>query len=399
MKVLQLCIKPPFPPVDGGTLAMNSITQGLLDAGCEVRVLSMCSDKHPVQESQVTDEYREATRFEAVHVDLGIHPIDAGVAWLCGESYHVKRFKSKDFAASLAKVLREETFDVVHLESIFLTPYVPMIRRLSHAAVILRAHNVENQIWHRIAHSERNPLKRGYLKHLSLTLRAYEHEHLNDYDGIVSITENDAEYFRKAGCRKAVVSIPFGITPQVPDNVVEEPDTLFHLGSMDWLPNQEGVRWFIERVWPMVHARMPHWTLYLAGRKMPDSLMRLEMEGVKVVGEVADATYFIASKQINVVPLLSGSGIRVKIIEAMSLGKTVISTSVGAQGIGCTDGVHLLLADTPEAFASQIQRCVDDPEFCREIGRNAYNFIVEAYSTETLTRRLLEFYEKRINLK
>ena len=132
---------------------------------------------------------------------------------------------------------------------------------------------------------------------------------------------------------------------------------------------------------------------------MPDSLMRLEMEGVKVVGEVADATYFIASKQINVVPLLSGSGIRVKIIEAMSLGKTVISTSVGAQGIGCTDGVHLLLADTPEAFASQIQRCVDDPEFCREVGRNAYNFIVEAYSTETLTRRLLDFYEKRINLK
>lgn len=397
MKVLQLCIKPPFPPVDGGTLAMNSITQGLLGAGCKVKVLSMCSDKHPVLESRMTDDYRQATRFEAVYVDLGIHPIDAGLAWLCGESYHAKRFNSKTFASRLAEVLRAEEFDVVHLESIFLSTYVPLIRKYSKAAVILRAHNVENQIWQRISASEHNPFRRGYLKHLSLTLRAYELEHINDYDGIVCITENDADYFRQNGCRKEVISIPFGITPCVPDNVAEEPGTLFHIGSMDWLPNLEGINWFLERVWPVVHERIPQLSLYLAGRKMPEHLMRLNMEGVKVVGEVADATYFIASKQINVVPLLSGSGIRVKIIEAMSLGKTVISTTIGAQGIGCTNGEHLLLADTPDAFAEQIQRCVNDPEFCHRIGRNAYDFILHSYSTATLTNQLLDFYGKRIN--
>ena len=396
MKVLQLCNKPPYPPVDGGTLAMNSITQGLLAAGCEVRVLAMCSDKHPVLEDRIPDDYRKATRFEAVHVDLGIHLLDAGVAWLCGESYHVKRFVSKEFSARLAEVLREEEYDVVHVESIFLSSYVPTIRKHSKAAVILRAHNVENQIWQRIAHSERNPFKRGYMKHLSLTLRAYEHEHLNDYDGIVSITENDADYFRKAGCRKPVISIPFGITPCVPDNVTEEANSLFHLGSMDWMPNQEGVKWFIDKVWPLVHKQMPQLTLYLAGRKMPESLMQMEMEGVKVVGEVPDASGFIASKQINVVPLLSGSGIRVKIIEAMSMGKTVISTTIGAQGIGCTDGENVLIADTPEQFAAQLQRCVDNPVFCRRIGRSAYDFIVQTYCPETLTRRLLDFYEKRL---
>ena len=399
MKVLQLGNKPPYPPVDRGTLAMNSITQGLLAAGCEVRVLAMCSDKHPVLEDRIPDDYRKATRFEAVHVDLGIHLLDAGVAWLCGESYHVKRFVSKEFAARLAEVLREEEFDVVHVESIFLSPYVPLIRKHSKAQVFLRAHNVENEIWQRIARSERNPLKRGYLKHLSLTLRAYEHEHMNDYDGVVGITENDAAYFRAAGCRKPVIAIPFGITPSVPDTVEEEANTLFHLGSMDWMPNQEGVKWFLDKVWPTVHKRMPQLTFYVAGRKMPDSLMQLKMEGVKAVGEVPDASSFIASKQINVVPLLSGSGIRVKIIEAMSMGKTVISTTIGAQGIGCTDGKEVLIADTPEQFATQIQRCVDDPAFCRQIGHNAYNFITEAYSPETLTRRLLDFYEKRLNLQ
>ena len=399
MKVLQLCNKPPYPPVDGGTLAMNSITQGLLAAGCEVKVLSVCSDKHPVLENRITDDYRRATRFEAVHVDLNPHPLDAGVAMLCGESYHVKRFQNRQFTAKLIQILRHETFDLVHIESIFLTPYVPVIRQYSKAPVFLRAHNVENQIWRRIAQSETNPFKRWYMKHLSLTLRAYELEHINDYDGVVSITQNDADYFRSEGCRKPIVAIPFGITPSMPDNVVEEPNSLFHLGSMDWLPNREGIKWFLDQVWPLVHERMPQLTLYLAGRKMPDDLMRLQMPGVKVVGEVPDAMYFIGSKQINVVPLLSGSGIRVKIIEAMSLGKAVVATTVGAQGIGYTDGHNLLIADTPQQFVDQIQRCIADPDFCKALGRNAQDFIAQAYGVEGLTQRLIAFYEKHLNLE
>ena len=399
MKVLQLCSKPPYPPVDGGTLAMNSITQGLLAAGCEVRVLAMCSEKHPVLEDRIPDDYRLATRFEAVFVDLRLHPLDAGVAMLCGDSYHVRRFESKAFAARLAQVLQEETFDIVHVESIFLAPYVPVIRRHSNAPVILRTHNVENQIWRRMAMSERNCCKRWYIKHLALTLRAYEREHVNDFDGVVSITDNDADYFRSEGCLKPIVTIPFAITPVSVDGVAEQPGTLFHLGSMDWLPNQEGVRWFLDRVWPLIHSQMPSLTLHLAGRRMSDQLLNLKLEGVHIVGEVPDAATFIASKQINVVPLLSGSGIRVKIIEAMSQGKAVVTTTVGAQGIGAVDSRHLLIADTPERFATQIRRCVDDPAFRQTVGANARQFIADNYGIEPLTRQLLAFYDKRLNLE
>lgn len=397
MKVLQLCNKPPYPPVDGGTLAMNSITQGLLEAGCEVRVLSLCSDKHPVLESRIPDSYRQATHFEAVHVDLSLHPLDAGVAMLCGESYHVKRFENKAFARRLAEVLEEETFDVVHVESVFLTPYLPVIRAHSQAKVMLRAHNVEHTIWRRVAQGERSPFKRWYLKHLSLTLAAYEREHLNDYDGVVSITENDAEQLRTMGCRRPMVAIPFGITPDGEVSVEEEPNSLFHIGSMDWMPNQEGVRWFLEQVWPKVHERMPQLTLYLAGRKMPEDLMRLDMEGVRVLGEVPDAMYFISSKQINVVPLLSGSGIRVKIIEAMSVGKVVVTTTIGAEGIGCTDGVDVLIADTPEQYVDQLYRCVSDPAFRQEIGSHAARLIAERFGSKQLTERLLDFYYQILN--
>ena len=397
MKVLQLCNKPPYPPVDGGTLAMNSITQGLMAAGCEVRVLSMYSDKHPVQASRMDEEYREATRFEAVYVDLTLRPLEAAVALLCGESYHVKRFVSKDFSHKLEQVLQQEQFDVVHVESFFLTPYLPLIRQHSRACVILRAHNVEHMIWRRVASTERNPLKRWYLKHLSLTLAAYERDHINAYDGVISITENDAAQFRQMGCRKPLVAIPFGISPEMPAHVEEEPLSLFHLGSMDWMPNQEGVKWFLSQVWPLVHERMPQWVLYLAGRRMPSELMRLNQEGVRVVGEVPDAMYFMASKQINVVPLLSGSGIRVKIIEAMSLGKVVVTTTVGAEGIGCVDGRDVLIADTPEQFVAQLQRCADSPGFCRQLGDNASHLIAEQYGNEMLSRKMLAFYNELLN--
>ena len=376
---------------------MNSVTQGLLAAGCEVRVLSLWSDKHPVLESRMTESSRRATRVEAVQSDLRVHPLDAGVAVLCGESYHVKRFISKEFAHRLAEVLDEERFDVVHVESVFMTPYVPIVRVHSEAKVILRAHNVEHEIWRKVAQSERNPVKRWYLKHLSLTLAAYEREHLNDYDGVVSITANDERQLREMGCRRPMLTVPFSITPETGMQVDEEPDSLFHIGSMDWMPNLEGVRWFLKQVWPKVHERMPQLTLYLAGRKMPKDLMQLETEGVRVLGEVPDAMYFIASKQINVVPLLSGSGMRVKIIEAMSAGKAVVTTTIGAAGIGCKDGENVLIADTPEQFVEQLQRCVDDPEYRRQIGCNAARLIVDQYGNEQLTQRLIGFYEQILN--
>ncbi len=394
MKVLQLCIKPPFPTVDGGTMAMNSITQGLLREGCEVKVLAMESDKHPADRAKMGEEYLRQTGFESQYVDLSVKPLAAAVSMLCGESYHVKRFRSEAFAVRLRAILEQETFDVVHLESLFMTPYVPLIRSLSDAKVVLRSHNVEHVIWQRVAASTPRGFKRWYLKHLALALRAYELEHVNDYDGVVCITKGDADYFRQHGCRRPLTSIPFGVEPDDAANVDVEPASLFHIGAMDWMPNRESIEWLLDEVWPVVHREVPQAHLYLAGRKMPQKWMDTPMDGVTVVGEVPDAGYFIAGKQINVVPLLSGSGIRVKIIEAMAAGKAVVTTTVGAQGIDYTEGENLLVADTPAQFAAQIKRLVDDQEYCHSVGEAAARLVAEHYDVKRLTAQLLQFYDK-----
>jgi len=379
-------------------MAMESITSGLLCEGCEVKVLTVETDKHPVRRELIPAEYLEQTGLESVYVDLRAKPLPAVFAMLCGESYHVKRYVSEAFAAKLREILEKESFDIVHVESIFLTPYVSLVRKYSDAKIILRAHNVEHLIWRQVAQSCTNALKKWYLKHLSLTLRAYELEHLNDYDGVVCITKNDAEVFRQAGCRKPVVSIPFGIDPGEVPSVEVESDSLFHIGAMDWLPNQESIRWLLEEVWPVVHREVPQAKLYLAGRKMPARWMNAKIEGVSVIGEVPDAMYFIGSKKINIVPLLSGSGIRVKIIEAMSIGKTVVTTTVGAQGIDYTDGENILIADTPEQFARQIKRCLEDDAFCSRVGEAAARLVNDQYDRKKLAEELIDFYNKRLEI-
>ena len=376
-------------------MGINFITQGLLAKGCEVKVLTVESDKHPVRKNAAMEEYRSRTGYESVYIDLGVKVIPALTAMLCGESYHVKRYISDVFAGRLRQILEQEKFDVVHVDSIFLTPYVPLIRKYSNARVMVRAHNVEHLIWQRLSQSCSQVLKRWYLKHLSLTLRAYELEHINDYDGVVCVTRNDADYFKANGCRKPIAVIPFGVEIKTLPSMEVEPDTLFHIGAMDWLPNQESVDWLLEEIWPAIHAEIPQAKLYLAGRKMPEQLMRTQQEGVTVEGEVPDALRFIASKKINIVPLRSGSGIRVKIIEAMSVGKTVITTTVGAEGIEYTNGENILIANTPQEFAAQVKHCLTDDEFCRRVGENAARLVAEKYESGLLIDRLIQFYKSK----
>ncbi len=392
IKILQLCNKPPMPVVDGGTMGMHNMMQGMAAAGATVRILSVESDKHPAQLDCMPEAYKEATRFEAVHIDLSIRKLDAAVCLLTGESYNVKRFISSAFNRRLAAVLQEEEFDVVQVESIYMAPYLPTIRKYSRARVVLSAPNVEHEIWRGHARQCRRLLKRWYLKHLALSLGAYERELAPQFDGVLCVTERDADFFRSLGCRKVLVR-PIGIDLQEPIlHCQVKPYTLFHLGSMDWQANVDSIVWFLEKVWPKVHKRLPQVTLHLAGRNMPDFLLQAKIEGVAVQGQVPDACQYIGDKQINIVPLLYGSGIRVKIIESMAAGKAVVSTRVGAAGIACTDGENILLADTADEFVDQIGCLVHDQSFCNRLGSAARRLIETRYDNAQLTQAMLAFY-------
>lgn len=396
MRILQLCHKPPNPPKDGGCIAMNNITFGLIKAGHEVKVLSVHTHKHPFEPEKTNSEYLESTQIETVFVDTRINLVDAFSNLVTQDSYNVSRFFSVDFDILLTRILKSEVFDVVLLESLFMTPYIGTIRRHSKARIVLRSHNLEYIIWERVAKGSRNPAKRSYLKLLARQLKKYELQIFKEVDGIVAISSTDEKKYHQLGYRGPITTVPFGIDTEklTYESDVHPQISLFHLGSMDWTPNLEGVNWFLDEVWPLLHKQLPDIKLYLAGRQMPDEIAERNLPNVEVVGEVDDAYRFMRLHGIMIVPLLSAGGIRVKIIEGMALGKVVVSTTIGAEGIDYQKGKHLCIANTPKEFVSEIEALNQQPQKLRSIGADARQLVLEEFDNRVLTEKLIGFFQQ-----
>ena len=374
---------------------MNSIITGLLEAGHQVKVLAINSEKYNVKESDIPEEYKQKTGIELIDVDLTVKPLNAFLNLFTRKSYHAERFISEEFKKRLAAVLDKEQFDVVQLEVLFMAPYVETIRRHSKAMIVLRAHNVEHKIWERIAKDTKSPLKRWYINHLAKTLKEFELNALETVDGVAAITRKDAAFFRKY-CSKPVIDIPFGVYPEQfnPKYEIEGKPKFYHIGSMNWMPNEEGIRWFVDEVLPKTVEKVPDFVYHLAGRSMPEWLTSMKNPHVDVVGEVPDAKEFVTNHDIAIVPLLSGSGIRIKIIESMALGKTVITTRVGAEGILYDEEVNIIIAENKAKMVEAIRSLNENPETAVRIGQAARKLVEETYDNRKIIARLLMFYEQ-----
>jgi polysaccharide biosynthesis protein PslH len=397
MKILFLCNKSPWPPKEGGPMAMNMLIEGLLFAGHQVKVLALNSFKYHVSPEEIPDAYLKKTGIELIDVDLHINPLHAFLNLFSSESYHVKRFVSAKFRERLTGVLKAGEYDVVQLETLYMCPYIGTIRQHSRARIVLRAHNIEHLIWQRIAETTSNPLKKRYIGHLTRTLKTFEENAVRACDGIMAITPTDADYFRKSVPSSIpVIDLPFGVDPEKynPDNREVEFPSLFSLGSMNWMPNEEGIRWFLLNVWLDVHKQFPGLKYYIAGRGMPRWMLNLDLPNVVVLGEVPDAPAFLTSKAIMIVPLFSGSGIRIKIIEGMAAGKTIISTSLGAEGIRYTNHENILIANAPCEFFEMISLCAADRELSEKIGKQAQTLIETDYLPQNVIQSMLAFYKQ-----
>lgn len=393
MRILQLCPKVPWPPDDGGRVAMRVLGLSLLEAGAGVRTLSLNPRKHRTEASALPAE-AGPLRVEAVDVDTSVTATGALRSLLTGTSYNVERFRSPAFEARLATVVSDWRPDVVLLESLYMVPYLPALRRATRAPVVLRSVNVEHEIWDRLAANARGALLRRWLGLLAARLKAYEVGTMESVDAILPVTEEDASTYRRLGARRPLLVTPVGMdSREWPDRSGQgEPGMLVFLGSLDWRPNLEAVRWFLREVWPRVKAEVPEARFRIAGSNPPRRLDEARRtEGVELLGRVADARTFFASGTAMVVPLLSGGGVRVKILEAMALGVPVVSTRLGAAGIAARDGREILLADDPEGLASACTRLLRDSARAAQLGRAGRREILAAHDASGIARRVLAF--------
>ena len=407
MKILQLCKKFPFPPKDGEVIAINTLSKSLTALGAEVTLLTMNTSKHPVEVATLPTEFLKV--YKAVH-DVPIYnhitALGAFRNLFEKESYHVTRFISDDFAQKLIEILRGGDFDVVQLETVFLTPYIDIIRNNSNAIIALRSHNVEHEIWKRVAEVTDFMPKKWYLNFLNKKLRRFELENTQKCDILMPITERDNRIFRLLGFRGTSVVTPVGLhSRDYAPNVrsFERPVTLGFIGALDWMPNQEGLRWFLDKVWSQIAMRQnpqkPNFQLHIAGRNAPNWLKTLKDENVIFHGEVPDAQRFMNQHSVSIVPLFSGSGIRVKILEAMMLGRVVLTTSMGLEGIPAQDGEEVLIANSDYDFIEKIEFCRKRTDLLRGIGEQARRFAIDQFDSLDIAARVLSAYESHVDLR
>ncbi len=394
MRILQLCNKPPFPTVDGGTIAMHALTQGLIDAGHTVKVIAIETDKHPFKRSLAIDDYIKQTAIETVHIDTNIKPMEALKAVLTGKLYILERFISKQVETLLEKTLRQHDYDCVLLEGLYVAPYIETIRRASKAKIILRAHNIEYLIWQRVLFNSRHPLRYIYLQLMVAQLKRYEVAAFTKVDGIAAISAVDEKYIKQLAPAAKVTEIPLSTTYKPIEGVVPEPNSVFHLGSMDWQPNLEGITWFLNDVWPLVIEQNTNAKLYLAGRNMPKHLFSYANKNISIEGAIDSPEAFMTSKQIMVVPLFSGSGVRVKIIEGMALGKAIVATPMAVEGLTVSHKKNSYIAGNGEQFVDAILDLLYNPNLTEQLGKNAAAYVDAHHCPGVVIEKLVGFIEK-----
>lgn len=391
-RILILTNRVPHPLNDGGNLAVQAMINGYRDAGMDVYLLSMNTSRHNIAAGQLKTLFRDIEGFEVSDINNDVKGKDIILNFFFSKKpNHVVRFRNAAFAKKLEEVITKVNPDIVQVESIFLTTYLPVIKRLvPDASTILRLHNIEYQIWQRYGLETPSVLKRYYLKNLSRRMQKFEEDAWASYDLLLPITEVDAALVRGSGIHTPIVVAPFGINSA--DLQQTEDHTTwsgYHLGAMDWMPNKESLNWFLNDVWPAVHSQIPSFQFYFAGRQMPESYKTMNLPGAHCMGEVPDASEFVGDKKILIVPLRSGGGIRVKILEAMALKKIVISTDVGIQGIDAEPGKHYIAANTKEEFIKAIRWCLENKEQALYIGEQAAQLVKEKYDLRSITRRII----------
>ena len=389
----------PNPPIDGGAQVMHFTTKGLLANGVNVKTLAINPIRNFINTDLLPNDYIANTRFESVIVDTAIKPLNIFTNIFKKESYFVERFISTEFDEKIKSILQSEHFDIIQLEHLYICKYINTIRKYSKAKIILRPQNVEYVIWERYTKNVKNLFKKYFLKLATIRLKKFEQNVIAYLDGIIALTKEDADLFLTFSNPPPTIIVPMGYDYEKIRNYdfnkqFNYDPIIYHLGSMDWMPNIEAINWFIRDVMPFLVKYNFSGKIIVAGRRMPLWVFKYKSKILEVIDEVKNPIEFQEDKQIMIVPLWSGSGIRAKIIEGLALGKIIISTSIGAQGIDYVKGENLLIADTPEEFAKQIINCVNSKGLCINISKNARALSLNSYHFKNTANKMILFYEK-----
>jgi len=295
--------------------------------------------------------------------------------------YPMAKYRSEAMREAIAAQFRRQRYDVLVCD--FLTPSINMPAVVPCATVLFQ-HNVEAMIWKRHYQVQKHPVKRAYLYEQWRKEVRYEKATCRQFDQVVAVSEDDAEVMRAEYGIETVASVATGVDtdyfrPSGAERV--EPRSLVFTGSMDWLPNDDAIRYFTSEILPRIRRSVPDVKLTVVGRNPLPGLVELAERdpSIVVTGRVDDVRPYMERAAAYVIPLRIGGGTRLKVYEAMAMEKAIISTSIGAEGLPVRHGSDILLADSPDTFADSVVDALTDPTLSGRLGQNAARLVRERF--------------------
>ena len=307
-------------------------------------------------------------------------------SWLSSLPVDIWRCRIPPLRKAVARHLAAGEVDLCVVDYLAAAPNVAMNGPIPS---ILFTHNVEHMIWKRLCQVETRAWRRALLEVEWQKLRRYEAQACARAHRTVAVSEQDRAILAAHAPRARVDAVPTGVDTAYfqPNGSHESRGALVFFGSMDWFPNEDGIAHFVEAILPRVRARVPEVSVTVVGRNPSARVRRLAaVPGVRITGTVDDVRPYVAEAAVCVVPLRVGGGTRLKIFEALAMGKAVVSTSVGAEGLPMIPGRHFVQADDAESFADAVIALVEDPGRRRALGAAGRRLVEERYSWPQVAR-------------
>lgn len=393
MKVLLLTQVLPYPPDSGPKVKTWNVVKYLAQRHRVTLVSFVRGDQR--EDIQVLERLCAGGVYtvpmERSKVGDAIHMLRS---LLTGQPFLMIRDDRAAMRHLVDRLTAEQRFDVVHADQLNMAQYAA---RVSGAAKVLDAHNALWLLYRRLWETTRSGPQKWLLGRDWRLLKAYEGRICREFDAVLAVSQEDRVALEEAAGRAVDITvIPIAIDTEEVALVerVPEPRHILHIGTMYWPPNIDGVRWFVRDVWPLIRKRRPDAQFDIVGARPPREIMALggDETGINVTGYVPDPMPYLRRAALMVVPLRAGGGMRVKILNALAQGIPVVSTTLGCEGIAVTPGWDALLGDTPETFAAQVLRVLNDPDLGRRLAANGRRLVEREYDYRPVCHALDPVY-------
>ncbi len=314
---------------------------------------------------------------------------------LAGKPPELKFYDSKDFKQKLQRLASTVDFDIVQIEHSCMGLYSELFSSRANLKRILVIHNVSSQQWARIARVERGRGRSFRSQFYSWTMSHWEPGYAERFDRIITVSEPNRQLLCEANPRLHIDVVPNGVDTQLHQSLPIENilPTLLFVGIMEYQPNADGAIYFCQEILPIIKRTIPEVDLWIVGQDPLPEVRALASGSVHVTGRVPEVLPYYQRSSIAVVPLRAGGGTRLKILEAMALGRPVVTTTIGCEGLDVRDGEHVLIADTPEEFSSRVVELLTDRDLYLRIAANARELVVNRYDWKAIGAQMLRIYD------